>query len=108
RRASLLAPRTSVRASRWSIPQPGCAIRSFDGRASGSGRVGSGAMESLHRTPVECQIKLPGCRRLPETASGIFEFRIMAAAGRWEEFRAQPGLTQRLVEAFARPVEVHA
>jgi hypothetical protein len=62
--------------------------------------LGSGAMESLHRTAVQCRIKLPGCRWLPETSEGIFKVRMMAAAGRWDEFWAQPGLTQRLVEAF--------
>src|SRR5690606_6092415 len=70
--------------------------------------LGSGAMASLHRTAVQCRIKLPGCRWLPETASGIFKVRMMAAAGRWEEFWAQPGLTQRLVEGFAPPVDIHA
>jgi hypothetical protein len=70
--------------------------------------LGSGAMESLHRTAVQCRIKLPGCRWLPETSTGIFKVRMMAAAGRWGEFWAQPGLTQRLVEAFKPRAEGEA
>jgi hypothetical protein len=70
--------------------------------------LGSGAMESLHRTAVQCRIKLPGCRWLPETSAGIMKVRMMAAAGRWDEFWAQPGLTQRLVVAFEPKAAGHA
>lgn len=70
--------------------------------------IGSGAMESLHRTAVQCRVKLPGCRWLPETAAGIFKVRMMAAAGRWEEFWTQPGLTQQLIEAFTPTREARA
>lgn len=62
--------------------------------------IGSGAMESLHRTAVQARIKLPGCRWLAETSDRIFAIRMMTLAGRWDEFWAQPDLSAKLVGAF--------
>ncbi len=62
--------------------------------------IGSGAMESLHRTAVQARIKLPGCRWLEETSDRIFAVRMMTLAGRWDDFWGQPDLTAKLVTAF--------
>lgn len=68
-------------------------------------QIGSGAMESLHRTAVQCRLKLPGARWLPETSARVFAMRMMALADRWDEFWSQPDLGTRLAEAFQVPAE---
>jgi len=63
-------------------------------------QVGSGAMESLHRVASQLRIKRPGPGWLPETAQAVFNLRMLALVGRWDEFWSQPDLTDRLVTAF--------
>jgi hypothetical protein len=64
-------------------------------------RIGSGAMESLHRSATQCRLKLPGFKCLPETGQAIFNLRMMALVGRWDEFWAQADITDQIVNAFA-------
>ena len=63
-------------------------------------QIGSGAMESLHRTASQVRLKIPGGRWLEETSEAIFNFRMMAMVGKWDAFWHQPGMTGKLVEAF--------
>ncbi len=66
-------------------------------------QIGSGAMESLHRTASQVPLKIPGARWLPETSQAIFNLRMLRLCGRWDEFWAQPALTSALVGAFRKP-----
>lgn len=68
-------------------------------RASGF-QIGSGAMESLHRTGSQARLKRAGARWLPETLEAMFNLRMLELAGRWDEFFAQPDLWQRLAHRF--------
>ena len=63
-------------------------------------QIGSGAMESLHRTASQLRIKRPGPGWLPETAQAVFNLRMLALVGRWDEFWNQPDLPDRLLTAF--------
>jgi len=63
-------------------------------------QIGSGAMESLHRVASQLRIKRPGPGWLPETAQAVFNLRMLALVGRWDEFWNQPALADRLVTAF--------
>jgi hypothetical protein len=64
-------------------------------------QIGSGAMESLHRTGSQKRLKIPGARWLPETSQALFDLRMLYLCGRWEEFWHQEGLRDKLVEAFS-------
>jgi len=68
-------------------------------------QIGSGAMESLHRTGSQKRLKIPGARWLPETSQALFDLRMLYLCGRWEEFWHQPGLHDKLVEAFSEKPE---
>ena len=68
-------------------------------------QIGSGAMESLHRTGSQKRLKIPGARWLPETSQALFDLRMLYLCGRWEEFWHQPGLHDKLVEAFSNEPE---
>ena len=59
-------------------------------------QIGSGAMESLHRTASQCRLKLAGLRCLKQTAQAVFNMRLLRLSGRWDEFWAQPRFGQRL------------
>jgi len=63
-------------------------------------QIGSGAMESLHRTASQMRLKIPGGRWLEETSEAIFNLRMMAMVGKWHAFWHQPGMTGKLVDAF--------
>lgn len=63
-------------------------------------QIGSGAMESLHRTASQLRIKRPGPGWLPETAQAVFNLRMLALVERWDEFWNQPDLPDRLLTAF--------
>lgn len=65
-------------------------------------QIGSGAMESLHRTASQVRLKIPGGRWLHTTAEAIFNLRMLALVDRREEFWAQPRLTEFLLEAFTQ------
>ena len=70
-------------------------------------QIGSGAMESLHRTASQMRLKVAGIRCLPETSQAVFNLRMLRLCGRWEEFWNQPSLTSCLVDAFAPPDPGH-
>lgn len=59
-------------------------------------QIGSGAMESLHRTGSQLRLKLPGAKWLPHTSQAIFNLRMMRLAGNWKRFWTQPGLEEHL------------
>jgi hypothetical protein len=59
-------------------------------------QIGSGAMESLHRTGSQHRLKLPGASWLPHTSQAIFNIRMMRMAGNEEHFWNQPDLEPRL------------
>ncbi len=63
-------------------------------------QIGSGAMESLHRTASQTRLKVAGIRCLPETSQAVFNLRMLRLCGRWDEFWGQPDLTPLLVEGF--------
>lgn len=70
-------------------------------------QIGSGAMESLHRTASQMRLKIAGIRCLPETSQAVFNLRMLRLSGRWEEFWRQPDLTSRIIGAFeARKAEL--
>jgi len=54
-------------------------------------QIGSGAMESIHRTGSQERTKRPGARWLPETLEGMFRLRMLEIVGRWNEWWNQPG-----------------
>jgi hypothetical protein len=63
-------------------------------------QIGSGAMESLHRTASQMRLKLAGARWLGENALAILNLRLMRLAGNWDSFWNGPGTTQTLARAF--------
>lgn len=71
-------------------------------------QIGSGAMESLHRTGSQCRLKIPGGRWLEETSQAIFNLRMMLLAGRWQAFWEQDGLRQMIAQVPSRPPHVQA
>lgn len=66
-------------------------------------QIGSGAMESLHRTASQMRLKVAGIRCLPETSQAVFNLRMLRLCERWDEFWSDPSLTLRLVDAFETP-----
>lgn len=68
-------------------------------------QIGSGAMESLHRTGSQKRLKIPGARWLPETSQALFDLRMLYLCGRWDEFWHQPGLLDKLVTVFSKESE---
>ena len=65
-------------------------------------QIGSGAMESLHRTAAQLRLKLPGARWLESTSQAIFNLRMLQLSGRWSEFWNQRDLTEILIRSFAQ------
>ncbi len=63
-------------------------------------QIGSGAMESLHRTGSQLRLKLPGARWRPEVAQALLNLRCLGLAGRWAEFWADDDLPQLLNTAL--------
>jgi len=63
-------------------------------------KIGSGAMESLHRTASQKRLKIPGARWLKETAQSIFNIRMMTLVGKWNDFWTQPNIIEKLTLAF--------
>ena len=66
-------------------------------------QIGSGAMESMHRSGSQQRLKLPGARWLEETSQAVLQFRMLELGGRWEEFWSRQDLTMRIVAAFGSP-----
>jgi hypothetical protein len=58
-------------------------------------QIGSGAMESMHRTGSQLRLKLPGAKWLEHTSQSIFNIRMMRLAGNSDHFWRQPDLEAR-------------
>ena len=63
-------------------------------------QVGSGAMESLHRTAAQTRLKLAGARWTARTSLALVNLRLLALAGRWDEFWRHHGLNSLLRSGF--------
>ena len=63
-------------------------------------QLGSGAMESLHRSGGQLRLKIPGGTWLQSTSQAIFNLRMLDLAGRWSDFWAQADLSQLITRAF--------
>lgn len=59
-------------------------------------QIGSGAMESVHRSGSQGRLKGPGTRWLAETAQAVFNWRMLKLVGRWEDFWLRADLLQDL------------
>ncbi len=68
-------------------------------------QIGSGAMESMHRSGSQCRTKRPGARWSAAMSQAVFDLRMVLLVGKWEEFWSQQGLTRKLVSAFECAVE---
>lgn len=64
-------------------------------------QIGSGAMESMHRTGSQVRMKRAGCRWTPAVATAILNLRMLGMSGRWEEYWEQPGLLGRMASESA-------
>lgn len=71
-------------------------------------QIGSGAMESLHRTASQMRLKLAGAKWLAATAQAILNLRLLRLVGGWDDFWAGPDITQRLGHAFGAQSEQKA
>lgn len=69
-------------------------------------QIGSGAMESLHRTASQLRLKIPGAIWLKETAQAIFNIRMMTLVGNWKKFWTQPNIVDLLKLAFQSKSEM--
>ena len=65
-------------------------------------QIGSGAMESLHRTAAQMRLKLPGARWLKSTSLALVNLRLLDLVGRWDEFWRHDDLADILREAFSK------
>lgn len=64
-------------------------------------QIGSGAMESMHRTGSQIRLKRAGCRWTGEVAQAILNLRMLTLVGRWDEYWGQPDLMRTLAERRA-------
>lgn len=64
-------------------------------------QIGSGAMESLHRTASQMRCKIPGARWLPDSAVATIRMRLLTLVERWDDFWRSPDLTSNLCQAFS-------
>jgi hypothetical protein len=62
-------------------------------------QIGSGAMESMHKTGSQTRMKRAGCRWTPRVAAAILNLRMLTLSGRWDEYWKQPGLVGRIAES---------
>lgn len=67
-------------------------------------QIGSGAMESMHRTGSQLRLKRPGITCLPETSQALFDWRMLKLVGRWDEFWSQPDLGKKLARTWGDDV----
>ncbi len=65
-------------------------------------QIGSGAMESLHRTAAQLRLKLPGARWLESTSQALVNLRLLDLVGRWDEFWKHDDINSLLREGFNR------
>ena len=52
-------------------------------------KIGSGAMESLHRTGSQVRLKRAGCHWTETASQAILNLRMLGLSGRWEDFWSQ-------------------
>lgn len=64
-------------------------------------QIGSGAMESMHRSGSQSRTKLPGARWLRSTSQAVFNVRMMQLVGKWDDFWGRQNLTVELRRAFS-------
>lgn len=64
--------------------------------------IGSGPMESLHRTASQARLKIPGARWNAENAQAILNLRLMNIVGRTDAFWTQANLTETISAQFFR------
>jgi hypothetical protein len=64
-------------------------------------QIGSGAMESFHRTGSQQRTKVPGARWLAETSQAIFNLRMVQLVGKWDAFWSQSNFMHQLASAFS-------
>jgi hypothetical protein len=64
-------------------------------------QIGSGAMESLHRTGSQTRLKRAGSRWRPEVAEAILKLRMLMLAERWSEFWNRPETAERIAGGSA-------
>ena len=65
-------------------------------------QIGSGAMESMHRSGSQVRLKLSGARWLEETSQAVLTFRMLELSGRWSEFWGQSDFVQSIDAALAK------
>lgn len=66
-------------------------------------QIGSGAMESLHRTASQNRLKRSGAKWLPETLEAMFRIRMLELVGRWDEGWSRPDLFIHDADRFVAP-----
>ena len=71
-------------------------------------QIGSGAMESLHRTASQIRLKRPGAKWCTATAEAIINLRMLGLAERWDEFWGAPTLPDLLTAAFSHQTRQYA
>jgi hypothetical protein len=63
-------------------------------------QIGSGAMESIHKSGSQIRLKRPGITCLPRTSQALLNWRMLRLAGRWEEFWDQPALEHKVAATW--------
>jgi len=70
-------------------------------------QIGSGPMESMHRSGSQQRLKLAGAKWREESSLAILRFRMLELSGRWEEFWARVDLVPWLAKAFREAPKRH-
>lgn len=70
-------------------------------------QIGSGPMESMHRSGSQVRLKLPGARWLEETSQAVLTFRMLELSGRWSEFWSQSDITRSIDSALRKGVVMY-
>jgi hypothetical protein len=67
-------------------------------------QIGSGAMESVHRSGSQQRLKRPGARWLAETSQALLNWRMLRLCGRWEDFWRQPDIARLIAGGWSTAV----
>lgn len=59
-------------------------------------QIGSGAMESIHRSGSQVRLKRSGCHWTDDTAQAILNLRMLGLSGRWDDYWGQADLAGRM------------
>jgi nitrate reductase NapE component len=65
--------------------------------------IGSGEIESAHKSVPQKRLKIPGAGWMPESINPMLSLRILRANGWWEDFwnqRTEEGRTSQAVKCF--------